>query len=123
MISQTIRFGEENNIKEKLVNTNESDYESLDDSFEKKINHKDNNDNILNKLFYEKKKNSKNYNNEFGQKIFEIMNDDQRKKIIQFLYNMAKINKPYLIDNFDSIMNKKEEEINNIEELDFNIDL
>ena len=80
-------------------------------------------DNILDKIFYEKKKNSKKDNNEFGKKIFEIMNDEQRQIIIQLLYKMAKINKPYLLENFDDIIQMKDEDNNIIEELNFNIHL
>ena len=58
------------------------------------------------------------------KKLIEIMNDNQREKIIDFLYQMAKINEPYLNGSLDNeLINSLNENKNYIiQELDFDFD-
>jgi hypothetical protein len=55
------------------------------------------------------------------KKIFEIMNDIQRQKVVEIIYYMAKINRNYLEETFDEIfveeLNEKNKAI--IQDLEF----
>ena len=78
--------------------------------------------NVLNNLIYDKNKIDDYYTkdglldadiiskeNLKEKKIFEIMNDIQRQKVVEIIYYMAKINRNYLEETFDEIF---EEELN-----------
>ena len=72
--------------------------------------------NVLNNLIYDKNKIDDYYNkdglldadiiskeNLKEKKIFDIMNDIQRQKVVEIIYYMAKINRNYLEETFDEI--------------------
>ena len=74
-----------------------------------------------------------NFNNAFDsdsiinkkeKKLFDIMNNEQKKLIIGFIYQMAKINRPYLTDILDDNLVKKIKENKKqiIYEVDFDFD-
>ena len=74
-----------------------------------------------------------NFNNAFDsdsiinkkeKKLFDIMNNEQKKLIIGFIYQMAKINRPYLTDILDDSLVKKIKENKKqiIYEVDFDFD-
>ena len=58
------------------------------------------------------------------KKLFDIMDDDEKQKVIGYLYIMTKINKPYLNEIFDNELAKNLNEDKNriIQELDFDFD-
>ena len=58
------------------------------------------------------------------KKLFEIMDNEQQQKIIEYLYQMAKINRPYLIEIFDEELAKNlhENKMQTLQELDFDFD-
>jgi len=58
------------------------------------------------------------------KKLFEIMSKEQQQKVVDLLYQMAKINKPYLDEVLDDELDKKIIQENNmvIQELDFNFE-
>ena len=55
------------------------------------------------------------------KKIFEIMNDVQRQKVVEIMYYMAKINRNYLEETFDEMFVEKLNEKNKaiIQDLEF----
>ena len=90
--------------------------------------------NVLNNLIYDKNKIDDYYSknglsgadiiskeNFKEKKIFEIMNDIQRQKVVEIIYYMAKINRNYLEETFDEIfveeLNEKNKAI--IQDLEF----
>ena len=90
--------------------------------------------NVLNNLIYDKNKIDDYYTkdglldadiiskeNLKEKKIFEIMNDIQRQKVVEIIYYMAKINRNYLKETFDEIfveeLNEKNKAI--IQDLEF----
>ena len=90
--------------------------------------------NVLNNLIYDKNKIDDYYTknglldadiiskeNLKEKKIFEIMNDIQRQKVLEIIYYMAKINRNYLEETFDEIfveeLNEKNKAI--IQDLEF----
>ena len=58
------------------------------------------------------------------KKLFEIMSKEQQQKIVGLLYQMAKINKPYLDEVLDDELDKKLIQENKmvIQELDFDFE-
>jgi hypothetical protein len=58
------------------------------------------------------------------KKLFDIMDNEQKQQVIECLYKMAKINKPYLNEIFDDELakNLNEDKKQVIQELDFDFD-
>ena len=58
------------------------------------------------------------------KKLFDIMNEEQKRKTIECVYQMAKINRPYLIETLDEelVKNLNEEKKQVIQELDFDFE-
>ena len=58
------------------------------------------------------------------KKLFEIMSKEQQQKVVDLLYQMAKINKPYLDEVLDDELDKKLIQENKmvIQELDFDFE-
>ena len=58
------------------------------------------------------------------KKLFEIMSKQQQQKVVDLLYQMAKINKPYLDEVLDEDLDKKlvQENKNVIQEIDFDFE-
>ena len=88
---------------------------------------------ILNNMMYDKKIFDKHYfsngllaenlinENDKEKKIYEIMSNIQKQKVVEMIYYMTKINKNYLEETFDDKFRKKLEEENEliIQDLEF----
>lgn len=103
-----------------------NNYDSLNYVLNEVILNKDD----LNKFYLE---NEFNVNNIFTKdnilenkekKLFEIMSKEQQQKVVELLYQMAKINKPYLDEVLDDELDKKLIQENKmvIQELDFDFE-
>ena len=96
-------------------------------------NKNDSLNNILNNMMYDKEILDKHYfskglfaedlinENDKEKKIYEIMSNVQKQKVVEMIYYMTKINKNYLEETFDDKFRKKLEEENEliIQDLEF----
>ena len=96
-------------------------------------NKNDSLNNILNNMMYDKENFDKHYfsngllaenlinENDKEKKIYEIMSNIQKQKVVEMIYYMTKINKNYLEETFDDKFRKKLEEENEliIQDLEF----
>ena len=107
-----------------IIDKNE--YDSLNTILDETIYNKD----MMNKYFL---MNGFNNNDAYNvddiiikreKKLFDIMDNEQKQKVIECLYKMAKINRPYLNEIFDDELakNLNEDKKQVIQELDFDFD-